>query len=201
MKSVPSLAQAELKSAALLLALAPYEAHQNDAMRRVAAEPELKTSLAPYHGMLTRFLTPEICDWPLPENARILADPFIASDASWMQVLHDRVVEHNIRVVAKYYNRISISRLAEFVRLDNNSTEAHVSRMVTIRVPGIEPLAAKIDRPQGVIVFGKRKSADQTLSQLGTDISELLDLVETTVQLIHKENMMWAAAANERSAQ
>jgi len=189
----PALAQTELRNAALLLALAPWEAHQSDAMRRAAAEPEMQSAaLLPYHRLLTKLLTPEVCDWPLPDHAVLQADPFIAADPSWLETLAARVVEHNIRTVAKYYTRITIARLATFCRLDANATEAHVCRMVTSTTPGIEPLAAKIDRPKGVISFGRKTSADATLSQLGSDVGALLDLVEATVHLIHKENMLAA---------
>ena len=51
-------------------------------------------------------------------------------------------------------------------------------------------LYAKIDRPQGIIVFAKPQSPDEVLQDWASDISKMLSLVETTCYLINKETMM-----------
>jgi hypothetical protein len=108
------------------------------------------------------------------------------------EVLHDRIMENDIRVVAKYYSRIKTARLAEFLKLSTDKTEEYVADMVT---SGTIPLAAKIDRPAGVVVFEPKKDANAVLTEWTEDISELLGLVEKTCHLIHKENMMHTAKA------
>lgn len=44
--------------------------------------------------------------------------------------LKSRVVEHNIRIMAKYYTRLSLSRMAELLALSENETEEFLSSMV-----------------------------------------------------------------------
>ena len=53
--------------------------------------------------------------------------------------------------------------------------EKHVSDMVSD-----SGLYAKIDRPQGIIVFAKPQSPDEVLQDWASDISKMLSLVETT---------------------
>jgi PCI domain len=55
-----------------------------------------------------------------------------------------RVTEHNILVVAKYYSRIRMERLAMLLDLPAADSEKHLSDMV---VAG--HVTAKIDRPAG----------------------------------------------------
>jgi len=56
-----------------------------------------------------------------------------------------RVTEHNILVIAKYYSRIGMERLATLLDLPVADAEKHLSDMV---VAG--NVAAKIDRPAGL---------------------------------------------------
>ena len=54
------------------------------------------------------------------------------------------MVEHNIRVIAKYYTRITLKRMAELLALSENETEDFLSSMV---VKGA--VEAKTDRLEG----------------------------------------------------
>ena len=54
------------------------------------------------------------------------------------------MVEHNIRVIAKYYTRLTLKRMAELLALSENETEDFLSTMV---VKGA--VEAKTDRLEG----------------------------------------------------
>ena len=55
-------------------------------------------------------------------------------------------------VVAKYYTRITIKRLSELLDLPALDAEKQLSELVVSKA-----ISAKVDRPSGLIVFGKRK--------------------------------------------
>jgi len=55
------------------------------------------------------------------------------------------VVDHNIRVMAKYYTRIKISRIAQLLDLSVAETEEFLSTLVVSKT-----VQAKTDRPAGV---------------------------------------------------
>ena len=54
------------------------------------------------------------------------------------------MVEHNIRVIALYYTRVTLKRMAELLALSENETEDFLSSMV---VKGA--VEAKTDRLEG----------------------------------------------------
>ena len=81
--------------------------------------------------------------------------PLLRDDAEWQEELRNRVVEHGIRVVAKYYTRIRLSRLASFLGLDVDAAEAHVARMVSS-----PPTSSSVDTTLHAPVPGTVGSAD-----------------------------------------
>lgn len=96
-----------------------------------------------------------------------------------------RVIEHNVRVIAKYYTRIQFSRLTELLDLDENETEKYISDLVVSKT-----IYAKIDRPARLVSFKKVSDADDVLNQWSGNMKSLLGLLERIDHLITKEEMM-----------
>jgi 26S proteasome regulatory subunit N5 len=69
--------------------------------------------------------------------------------------------------------------------LEPEDAEKVLSDMVTSGA-----LYARIDRPAGVITFAAPKRAVDVLDEWGTDITAMLGHIETTCQLINRENMV-----------
>ena len=65
----------------------------------------------------------------------------------WWPMLRKRVAQHNVRVVAKWYDTLSAGRLAQLLGLDAATTEAVVSELVSDKA-----LYCKIDRPEGALL-------------------------------------------------
>merc|ERR1712066_847614 len=99
--------------------------------------------------------------------------------------LKNRVVEHNIRIMAKYYTKVTLKRMSELLALSENETEDFLSSMV---VKGT--VEAKTDRLEGVVNFHKSKNPNELLSEWSHDISNLMSLVQKTTHLINKEEMV-----------
>jgi 26S proteasome regulatory subunit N5 len=99
--------------------------------------------------------------------------------------LRKRVIEHNVRVVAKYYTRIQIPRLTELLDLTEDETEKNISELVSAKT-----IYAKIDRPARVVTFSKPRDADDVLNEWSGNMKSLLGLLERVDHLITKEEMM-----------
>lgn len=180
--------QVELMNTAVCLALSPFDNHQIDLVHNLLADEKLG-QLPKYQSLLRHFVVDEIVQYPLPENADLIKHSLLSDPNSWTaKMLRDRVVEHDIRVVAKCYTRITVSRLAALLRMNKEEVESYISKMVTSTTS--EKLVAKIDRPAGIISFKPKKGANDHLSEWADNISELLGLVEKTCHLIHKEIMI-----------
>ena len=105
------------------------------------------------------------------------------SDYNSLQNFHyrSRVVEHNIRVMAKYYTRIQVNRMAELLDLSIGETEEFLSQLVVSKT-----VQAKTDRLSGVVHFQQSKDPSDVLNDWAHDLSDLMGLVNKTTHLINK---------------
>lgn len=81
----------------------------------------------------------------------------------------------NIRVVAKYYTRITLARLTTLLDLPTRETEETLARLV---VSGT--VYARIDRPAGIVNFKAERSPEDVMNDWSSDMQKLLGLVEKT---------------------
>mmetsp|Transcript_20000 Transcript_20000/g.28463 ORF Transcript_20000/g.28463 Transcript_20000/m.28463 type:complete len:480 (+) Transcript_20000:23-1462(+) len=184
-----------LQTTVLFLALSPYSMEQQDMLNRVQADPNLaKKNNETFKATVDMLLKKEIAPYPVPNQDTLEAletfhmgqqdDNTTSASPSvyWRTMLHKRINQHNIRVVSKYYRRIRGNRLAELLGLSAAELETEISSMVSDG-----SVYAKIDRPSDIIRFATTKSPEVILTDWSSDISELLNLVEKTTHLIHKE--------------
>lgn len=178
-----------LRNVILFLILAPYDNEQSDLMSRIEAHERLDT--VPEHKSLLKcFTTPELMRWPGIEalyGEMLRSTPvFAGSDAAearWKE-LHARVVEHNIQVVAKYYTKIRLERLAQLLDLTPAEAEEALADLVVKRA-----IHARIDRPAKLVDFEARLSDAEVLNHWSSDMGKLLRTVEKVSHLVEKE---WA---------
>lgn len=180
--------QPALSATVLFLMLSPYSNEQQDMLNRVALDSNLE-KMPSVHAAIKLFLKKEINNYPMPMQAELEALPvFLEGGADltkhWHETFHRRIIQHNIRVVADYYQRIHGARLAQLLQLEPKRLEAEIASMVSDG-----SVYAKIDRPKDIVRFSAPQNSEAILSDWAADIDKLLDLVETTTHLIHKENM------------
>jgi 26S proteasome regulatory subunit N5 len=177
-----------LQSAVAFLILSGYSNEQQDMMHRVKEDSNLEKILS-FQKTIQLFLKKEIINYPMANqevmeglSSILEGGPDLA--AFWHDSLHRRIMQHNVRVVSLYYQRIHIARLAELLGLAVDRLEREISAMVSDG-----SIYAKIDRPKDIVRFAAPKTPEDVLSDWGSDIDNLLHLVETTTHLINKENM------------
>jgi 26S proteasome regulatory subunit N5 len=143
------------------------------------------------------FLKKEIVHYPLPnqdelESLSVCQEDDLASH--WHDMLHRRVIQHNIRIVSLYYRRIHGKRLAELLQLEPARLESELADMVSDGT-----VYAKMDRPKDIIRFQAPQNAEAVLTDWAGQVDQLLHLVETTSHLIHKEKMasQWKSTNQE----
>ncbi|GAA5821937.1 hypothetical protein JCM11251_004787 [Rhodosporidiobolus azoricus] len=207
-QSNPDASAAVLRNIVYFLVLAPYDNEQSDLLNRVYQDDRLKEMKESY-DLVKCFIDPELRRWPniqeLYGDALRRTKVFGSKGVQGVQgdveeeekhakgeerwkVLHDRIVEHNIRVVAGYYTRITLPRLASFLSLPVSQTEEFLSKLVTSQT-----VYAKIDRPAGIVSFVKPKTGDEVLNDWSSDVGKLMGLVEKSCHLIAKEHAVHAA--------
>ena len=178
--------------------LAPHDNEQSDLLHRINADT--RNSLVPEEKeLLKTFTIPELMRWPMVSerfgphlcSTDVFSATPVTSDQEdpkahdrW-QDLRKRVIEHNVRVIAKYYTRIQMHRLTQLLDLDEEETESYISSLVTAKT-----VYAKIDRPARVVTFAKTRDADEVLNEWSASMKSLLGLLERIDHLITKEEMM-----------
>jgi len=181
---------AALQKIVVYVLLSPHDNAQSDLLHRVNEDKNLE-ELPKYKDLLKSFITKELIRWVRLKE--VFASEFAAhfgqevaeaTKGQWTDI-HNRVVEHNIRVVAAYYTRITMPRLAALLDLPQDDAERFVSNLVQSKV-----IFAKIDRPAAIVVFVKAQDPSDTLNEWSGNVSNLLDLLEKTTHLIHREIMV-----------
>jgi len=239
-----------LISVVLHTVLAPYSSEQNDLMQRLLADRHTE-EIPKWRALLTLFNRPEIIRWdvdiatpyvpllleiePFRSAGTIPADmslpepgkPVPAAKDVWI-ALRQRVVEHNIRVIARFYSRITTQRLAQLLQLSVADAEIAVAAQVNISTETVRSkndsivggsnnsstteetgaVYARIDRPAGIVRFGKPKDAAVMLDDWDEQVVDLISLIDDTCHLINREiiahrvsdESMAAAAAGDNTA-
>mmetsp|Transcript_3867 Transcript_3867/g.11177 ORF Transcript_3867/g.11177 Transcript_3867/m.11177 type:complete len:475 (+) Transcript_3867:428-1852(+) len=204
--------QAALGATVLFRALSKYDNETSDFLFRLKEEEKDRLGQLPaFEELATALTTDEIVGYPMaaqaayeshfsvnlaasPDGGPALMPPLLPGLENtfkaaeyWASLLHKRVTQHNIRVVAKYYRCIRIARLAQLLALDVAGSERAIAELVEEG-----DLWARIDRPAGIVKFRKTEdlSPDAVLGEWNSDISQLLGLVQETTHLIQKENML-----------
>lgn len=185
----PKEKQAELCNMVIYLVLAPFNNEQHDFMHRVSQLKELE-EIPVYKSLLQAFISTELIFWSsFNEQFNTIKDHDAFSsmehgETTW-EHLRKRVTEHNLRTIAKFYNRIRIERLNKLLDLSSEDTEHFISEMVTSST-----IWAKIDRLDGVINFSAPEKSADVLNTWSSSVSDVLSLVEKSCHLINREQMV-----------
>ncbi|KAG5035939.1 hypothetical protein JHK87_010849 [Glycine soja] len=175
------------------LVLSPHDPMQSSLLNSTLEDKNL-SEIPNFKLLLKQLVTMEVIQWTTLwdsykdefENESNLGKNLGEKAA---EDLRERVIEHNIIVISKYYGRITLKRLAELLCLSVQEAEKHLSDMVVSKA-----LVAKIDRPMGIVCFQRAKDSNDVLNSWAANLVRLLDLVEKSCHQIHKETMVHKAA-------
>eukprot|EP00164_Ancoracysta_twista_P000435 GFYU01000586.1.p1 GENE.GFYU01000586.1~~GFYU01000586.1.p1 ORF type:complete len:465 (+),score=189.99 GFYU01000586.1:78-1472(+) len=185
------IARAEklLKCVCVYVILSPHNNEQSDFIHRVAEMKALK-KIPVFFTFVKHFVTKLIIRWTdlsATFKDALYAEECFKTEHATKQFEHlkNRVIEHNIRVIAQYYSRVQTKRLAQLLDLPEDESERYLSDMVVDKT-----LFARIDRPAGLVVFAQKKDTNEILNNWSSSLGDLCKLVEKTCHLIHKEKMV-----------
>jgi len=188
-----------LKYVVLYLALSPYNNEQSDFLHRLFLDKNLE-QIPKYKELLQRFKTQELIHWKdilknfeneLKHDTK--DDPATSVFAnneegkkSW-EDFKVRVVEHNMRIMAKYYTRVRTQKMAELLELTKDEAEQFLSNLVSNKT-----ISAKIDRLQEIVTFQQKQSPQEILNEWSVNLNSLMTIINKTCHLINKEETVHA---------
>lgn len=186
-----------LRHCVLYCILAPYDNEQSDLIQRIKLDKNLE-EIPVYQELVKSFTTPEIINWgeivavynqtlrhgtPVDPVTTVFPDN-AEGEKRWAD-FKNRVVEHNIRIMAKYYTRVSMKRMAELLDLKEAEAEEFLSNLVSKKT-----VFAKVDRLDGMVQFAATQDPNDMLNEWSNSLSQLMGLVNKTTHLINKEEMI-----------
>lgn len=191
-------AEEALVSAAIFTVLAEISPDQQSQLNAINEMKGLD-DLPIHKNLLKAFLTPELINWNKfnQEYSKDLRNSTTVAifqqdedgEIRWKD-LQSRIIEHNIRVIAKCFTRIRTQRMADHLDLSLENMEKHVSELV---VKG--QIWARIDRLSGIVNFQRKKLPSEKLNDWSDKISTLMDLLNKATHCIQKEEMIHALKA------
>ncbi|KAL8969548.1 MAG: hypothetical protein Q9183_001948 [Haloplaca sp. 2 TL-2023] len=196
-EDTPEQLHAVLQRVIYYIILAPHDNEQSDLLHRINADTR-NAQVPEEQRLLKQFTIPELMRWPVIAETYgphlCSTDVFSASPTTSEDdpkshtrflALRHRVIEHNVRVIARYYTRIRFPRLTQLLDLDEDETEKYISELVTQKT-----VYARIDRPERVVVFERKRKPDEVLEEWSGSVRGLLGVLERIDHLITKEEMM-----------
>ncbi|GAA57448.1 26S proteasome regulatory subunit N5, partial [Clonorchis sinensis] len=183
-----------LKHVVAYLLLATFDNEQHDLMCRRKLVKEMERIPA-YLEMLKAFTTPELLRWDefcarYETILRTETDVFSKekspekAEKRWND-LHSRLIERNIRVIAGYYTKLRLQRLAQLLDLDIEQAEKYLSELVVGKT-----ITAKIDRLEGIVHFTVPKTPTEILNDWSYNTKCLMTLINQATHLINKERVL-----------
>ena len=116
-------------------------------------------------------------------------DPFIDITEHFeehLKLMFKQIIQHNLRVIEKYYQRIQLDRLSALIGVGVDRAESEIADMVINN-----SIVAKINRLAGSVKFGKKEFVNDTLNNWNHDIKDLLSKIDKTCHLINREKVVY----------
>ena len=96
------------------------------------------------------------------------------------------LVQHNIRIVSKYYGQLTLERLSQLIEVEKDYCEEELCTL-----NNNETISCRIDRIDGTIDFRPVENEQYLLRNWNNSINGILDLVDMTTNLIHREREVY----------
>lgn len=194
--------QKALKSTVLYVLLSPHDNEQSDLLHRIKSEKRLD-DIPKYRDLIECFTCQELMQLQKflamyqhelreGKSGSPCTDVFLHTaegNKRWKD-FGNRVVEHNIRIMAKYYTRITSKRMSQLLDLSVDEAEEYLAKLVVNNT-----IFAKIDRLAGIVNFTRPRDPSDVLDEWSVSMNKLMGFVNKTTHLIAKEEMMHALKA------
>ena len=176
----------------IYLMITPYSNEQVDLLNIVNTKYSRELEALPtLERFVQKFLVSELM--PLSENdvreQLGMYEPFldvIEHNELHLELLFKQIIQHNLRVIEKYYSRIKLDRLSALIGVGIERAESEIADMVVNK-----RIVAKINRLDGIVKFHRKEFVNDTLNNWNHDVKDLLSKIDKTCHLINRERVVY----------
>ena len=176
----------------IYLMITPYSNEQVDLLNIVNTKYSRELEALPtLERFVQKFLVSELM--PLNENdvreQLGMYEPFldvIEHNELHLELLFKQIIQHNLRVIEKYYSRIRLDRLSALIGVGIERAESEIADMVVNK-----RIVAKINRLDGIVKFHRKEFVNDTLNNWNHDVKDLLSKIDKTCHLINRERVVY----------
>ncbi len=103
-----------------------------------------------------------------------------------LRLFRKYLIQHNLSIYQKYFSQCSLKRISDMILVGIPEIEDEICDMVVNKF-----IYAKINRISGTVNFRPRQDYSDKLNDLNFDLNKMLEKMENTCHLIHKENLKY----------
>jgi 26S proteasome regulatory subunit N5 len=103
-----------------------------------------------------------------------------------LRLFRKYLIQHNLSIYQKFFSQISLRRISEMIGVNISEIENEICDMVVNKF-----IYAKINRIAGTVNFKPKQDYSDKLNDLNFDLNKMLEKMETTCHLIHKEHLKY----------
>jgi hypothetical protein len=94
------------------------------------------------------------------------------------------LIQHNLIIFQKFFSQVRLDRIGRMIGIDSKEVETEIADMVINNY-----IYARINRITATVNFKPKSDHNDKLNDINYDLMKMLEKVETTCHLIHKENL------------
>lgn len=96
------------------------------------------------------------------------------------------LIQHNLGIFQKYFSQVRMERISQMIDINMDEVEQELADMCIEK-----HIFAKINRINFTVNFKPKQDNADKLNEMNFDLGKMLDIVEDTCHLIHKENLKY----------
>lgn len=144
------------------------------------------------HSLVQKHLSDDIV--PITESFFLIylnypifvKDHFNEKAEDHQRLFRKYLIQHNLSVYQKFFSQISMRRISNMISVNIPEIEDEICDMVVNKF-----IYAKINRINETVNFKPKQDYSDKLNDLNFDLNKMLEKMETTCHLIHKENLKY----------
>jgi len=96
------------------------------------------------------------------------------------------LIQHNLRIISKYYGRLTLTRVGQLVGVDKASCEDELCQLNNLKL-----FSCRIDRIDDTVDFRPIENESFLLKRWNESVNNILDMIDVASNLIHREREVY----------